>query len=156
MGQSPYEPKGYFLKNLITEIICSFFSQSIRFMQQNTRWVGLVERDKEDKAMMMELILCNCPDAYVAERITQHLLEQKLAACVNVLPAVQSHYVWQGKREQSTEIPLLIKARKEDFIEIEQAICALHPYQVPEIIAIAAQQVFAPYLQWVQEVTSRD
>ena len=100
--------------------------------------------------MMMELILCNCPDLQVAERITQHLLERKLAACVNVLPAVQSHYVWQGKLGQS------IKARKEDFIEIEQAICALHPYQVPEIIAIAAQQVLAPYLQWVQEVTSRD
>jgi len=106
--------------------------------------------------MMMELILCNCPDLQVAERITKQLLERKLAACVNVLPAVQSHYVWQGVLEQSTEIPLLIKARKEDFIEIEQAICALHPYQVPEIIAIAAQQVFAPYLQWVQEVTSRD
>ena len=66
--------------------------------------------------MMMELILCNCPDLQVAERITQQLLERKLAACVNVLPAVQSHYVWLGKLEQSTEIPLLIKARKEDFI----------------------------------------
>ena len=55
--------------------------------------------------MMMELILCNCPDLQVAERITQQLLERKLAACVNVLPAVQSHYVWQGKLEQSTEIP---------------------------------------------------
>ena len=87
--------------------------------------------------MMIELILCNCPDLQVAERITQHLLQRKLAACVNVLPAVQSHYVWQGKLEHSTEIPLLIKARKEDFIEIEQAICKLHPYQVPEIIAIA-------------------
>ena len=69
--------------------------------------------------MMMELILCNCPDLQVAERITQHLLQRKLAACVNVLPVVQSHYVWQGKLEHSTEIPLLIKARKEDFIEME-------------------------------------
>ena len=91
MGQSPYEPKGYFLKNLITEIICSFFSQIIYFMQQNQQFTGLVCRDKEDKAMMMELILCNCPDLQVAERITQHLLQRKLAACVNVLPAVQSH-----------------------------------------------------------------
>jgi periplasmic divalent cation tolerance protein len=156
MGQEVDEPKGYFKKILLARLIWLFFNQTIRHLQQNTDLTGLDCRTTRITTMMMELILCNCPDSNVAERITTLLLQRKLVACVNVLPAVQSHYIWQGKLEQSTEIPLLIKARKEDFIEIEQVICSLHPYQVPEIIAIATQQVFAPYLQWVEEVTRRD
>ncbi|WP_337842286.1 divalent-cation tolerance protein CutA [Rheinheimera sp.] len=104
----------------------------------------------------MLLILCNCPTTAVAEQISHDLLQRRLIACANLLPPVRSVYNWQEKIEQTQEIPLLLKARKQDYVQIEQAILALHPYQVPEIIALPVESALASYQTWLYEVTERD
>ena len=100
------------------------------------------------------VVLTNCPSEDVAERIATALVENRLAACVNLLAPVRSTYRWQGKVERETEIPLLIKTSAARYPEVEAAIRALHPYAVPEIIALAVHAGFAPYLRWLEEGTS--
>jgi periplasmic divalent cation tolerance protein len=99
------------------------------------------------------VVLTNCPDAEVADRIARTLVEQGLAACVNRLGPVESIYRWQGAVERATEVPLLIKTTRERYREVEQAIRQLHPYQVPEIIALAMADGHAAYLRWILEAT---
>ena len=99
------------------------------------------------------IVLTNCPDAEVADRIARTLIEQKLAACVNRLPAVDSVYRWQGAIERTVEVPLLIKSTRERLPEIQEAIRALHPYEVPEIVAIPVVAGLPAYLRWVVDET---
>ena len=101
------------------------------------------------------VVLTNCPDADIAERIARTLVESGLAACVNRLAPADSVYRWQGAVERAIEIPLLVKTTRERYTEVEQAIRALHPYEVPEIIAVPVMAGFAPYLRWVAEATER-
>jgi periplasmic divalent cation tolerance protein len=100
------------------------------------------------------LVLTNCPDDGTAGRIATALVENRLAACVNELPPVESTYRWQGKVEQAVEVPLLIKCTRERYPALEEAIRQLHPYTVPEIVAVPVAAGFAPYLRWVAEETS--
>lgn len=100
------------------------------------------------------LVLTNCPDEVVADRIALALVEQKLAACVNRMPAVHSIYRWQGSVERSTEVPLLIKTTRERYDEVAQAIRHLHPYDVPEIIAVPIVAGHAAYLRWIADQTT--
>ncbi|MCB5225398.1 divalent-cation tolerance protein CutA [Alishewanella sp. 16-MA] len=102
------------------------------------------------------LILCNCPDDSSAQRITESLLSQQLVACINRLPDIRSSYRWQGQIEHSVEIQLQLKAPAVNFTAIEQAILAIHPYTVPEIIALPLTRLHAPYGQWINEVTLGD
>ncbi|HQR55870.1 MAG TPA: divalent-cation tolerance protein CutA [Burkholderiaceae bacterium] len=97
--------------------------------------------------------MTNCPDAEVADRLARTLVEQKLAACVNRLPAVDSIYRWQGTVERAVEVPLLIKSTRERLPEIQEAIRALHPYEVPEIVAIPVVAGLPSYLRWVVDET---
>jgi periplasmic divalent cation tolerance protein len=99
------------------------------------------------------LVLTNCPDVEVADRIARTLVEQRLAACVNRLAPVESLYRWQGAVERATEVPLLIKTTRERYAELEVAIRALHPYEVPEIIAMPVSAGLAAYLRWVADET---
>ncbi|MBS1134363.1 MAG: cutA [Burkholderiaceae bacterium] len=99
------------------------------------------------------VVLTNCPDVEVADRIARTIVEQRLAACVNRLAPVESVYRWQGALERVTEVPLLIKTTRERYAEIEQAIRALHPYEVPEIIAMPISAGLASYLRWVADET---
>ncbi|EIJ44879.1 periplasmic divalent cation tolerance protein [Herbaspirillum sp. GW103] len=101
------------------------------------------------------LVLANVPDQALAERIADALLEQGLAACVNVLAPVRSVYRWQGKVERDTEIPLLIKTTQARYQELEQAIVRAHPYDVPEIIALPIAAGLPAYLAWMQDETAR-
>lgn len=98
---------------------------------------------------MYQLILCTCPDHPTAERIAHLLIDQKLAACVNILPGIQSIYPWQGKVESAQEHLLLIKSRQDCYAALEAAIRQHHPYQIPEIVAVAIQQGSADYLKWL-------
>lgn len=102
----------------------------------------------------MILILCNAPDATCAERIARALVERRLAACVNILSACQSIYRWQGKIETACEVPLLIKTRTERYAAVEAAIRELHPYEVPEIIALPVSAGLPAYLDWVRQETA--
>jgi periplasmic divalent cation tolerance protein len=102
------------------------------------------------------LVLTNMPDLGVAQHIAQRLVEQKLAACVNIMPGVQSVYCWQGAIEQAQEITLLIKTTQQRYAELEQAIKALHPYDLPEIIALPIAAGLPAYLRWVIYETKKD
>lgn len=99
------------------------------------------------------LVLTNCPDDAVADRIARTLVEQGLAACVNRLAPVASIYRWRGAVERATETPLLIKTTRERYPAVEQAVRALHPYEVPEIVALDIVAGFAPYLRWITAET---
>lgn len=99
------------------------------------------------------IVMTNCPDAEVADRLARTLVEQKLAACVNRLPAVDSIYRWQGTVERAVEVPLMIKSTRERLPEIQEAIRALHPYEVPEIVAIPVVAGLPSYLRWVVDET---
>jgi periplasmic divalent cation tolerance protein len=101
------------------------------------------------------IVLTNCPDADVADRIARALVDQRLAACVNQLSNVRSIYRWQGVVEEAEEVPLLIKTTAARYAEVESAIRALHPYELPEIVAWPATAGFAAYLDWVAEETRR-
>jgi periplasmic divalent cation tolerance protein len=105
---------------------------------------------------MYRLIYCTCPDSAVAKRIASKLITEKLAACVNILPGVQSIYEWQEHVETAEEHLLLIKSRTEHCADIESAIKALHPYQIPEIIAVAIERGSNDYLKWIDTCLSID
>ena len=99
------------------------------------------------------LVITNCTDEAVANAIALALVEEKLAACVNILPRVQSIYRWQGAVESATEVPLLIKTTAGRYGELETAIRELHPYDVPEIIALPIAQGLPAYLDWLAAET---
>ena len=100
------------------------------------------------------LVLCTCPDEASADHLCEQRLNQRLAACINQLPGLNSVYRWQGKIERAREIQLIIKSRQPLFAELERCILAHHPYQVPEILAIPASQGHQAYLDWLTQETS--
>lgn len=99
------------------------------------------------------LVLTNCPDEETANAIALAVVEARLAACVNILPRVQSIYRWQGKVESTTEIPLFIKSTAAHYAALEKLISRLHPYEVPEIIALPITHGLPAYLNWVAAET---
>jgi periplasmic divalent cation tolerance protein len=101
------------------------------------------------------LVLCNVPDEASGQLIATQVVEQGLAACVNLLPVVQSVYRWQGSVERATETTLLIKSAASRYLELEQAIRKLHPYDVPEIICLPVSAGLPAYLQWVLAETGK-
>ena len=100
------------------------------------------------------LILCTCPDQATAQNIANQLIDRTLAACVNILPGLTSVYQWQGKRETAQEYLLLIKATDATYPVLEQAITELHPYELPEVIAVPIIQGLNGYLQWIEQQTA--
>ena len=99
------------------------------------------------------VVLTNCPDEAVADRIARTLVEHGLAACVNRLAPASSIYRWKGAVERATETPLLIKTTRERYTEVEQAIRSIHPYETPELVALAIEAGFGPYLRWIADET---
>jgi periplasmic divalent cation tolerance protein len=86
-----------------------------------------------------------------AERIATALVEQSLAACVNVVPGLVSIYRWKGKVERDEERLLVIKTRRDRFEAVRAALVSLHPYEVPELVALPIEAGHAPYLAWIDE-----
>jgi len=99
------------------------------------------------------VVMTNAPDMDVARKIAADLLERKLAACINIVSGCESHYVWKGKLERATEVQVQIKTTVSRYTEIETSIRALHPYDVPEIIALPVSRGSHDYLAWVAEET---
>ena len=95
------------------------------------------------------LVLTNLPNRDVAEELARVLVEEKVAACVNILGACTSVYRWQGAVETAGEIPLLIKTTGARYAALETLIRRLHPYELPEIIAVPLAHGLPGYLQWV-------
>src|ERR1035437_464748 len=99
------------------------------------------------------LVITNLPDAASAQALASSLIEQRLAACVNILAPCRSVYRWQGKIEAAEEVPLLIKTTAERYAALELAIRAQHPYELPEIVAVPLSGGLPAYLSWVAEET---
>jgi periplasmic divalent cation tolerance protein len=102
------------------------------------------------------LIFTNLPDLVTARTLAQQLVASRLAACVNILPGVESVYRWQDAVEQAGEVSLLIKSEQSRYAELESVIQAAHPYCVPEIIAVPIVAGLPAYLEWVLKETRKD
>jgi periplasmic divalent cation tolerance protein len=101
-------------------------------------------------------VLTNLPDSESAFNLARELVSRRVAACVNVLPAATSFYRWQGKSEQSSEHPVLVKTTQDRYADLEAAIRELHPYEVPEIIAWPVTAGLPAYLAWVEQESRPD
>ena len=93
--------------------------------------------------------LCTVPDQDTATRIAEALVTEQLAACVNIIPAIQSVYRWEGAIEHDEELLLLIKTSAAIWPRLEARILALHPYELPEIISVRIQDGNNNYLNWI-------
>ncbi len=97
------------------------------------------------------VVLVTAPDEAVAAAIAQALVGESLAACVNIVPALRSIYRWQGRVEDEREVLMLIKTRQEMYVQVEGRVKALHPYSVPEVIALPIAEGSAEYLAWIAQ-----
>lgn len=97
------------------------------------------------------LVVTNLPDRASAESLARQLVEQRLAACVNILTGCRSVYRWQEKLEEAEEVPVLIKTTQERLDAVQAFICAQHPYELPEIIAVPITAGLPDYLRWIDQ-----
>ncbi len=102
---------------------------------------------------MYAVILSTANDRGQADRIAQRLVEDELVACVNIVEGVQSVYKWKGKVQTDAEVLMVMKTRVELYKDVEEAVLALHPYEVPEIIMLPIQDGSAAYLNWLNDST---
>jgi periplasmic divalent cation tolerance protein len=101
------------------------------------------------------LVLSTCPDHDAALMLANTLIDEALAACINILPGLTSIYHWQGERKTGTEALLLIKTTGENYPALEARIVALHPYELPEIIAVSMEAGLPGYLSWIDQSCQR-
>lgn len=99
------------------------------------------------------VVYCTCPDQAVAERIAETVVDERLAACANIVPGLISIYRWQGQVRRDSELLLMIKTRGVVYALLEARIRELHPYQVPEIVALPIQVGAVDYLGWIADNT---
>jgi len=100
------------------------------------------------------IILTNLPDRASALKLAGELVEQRLAACVNVLAECSSVYRWEGRIKSATEVTVLVKTRAQRYDEVEAEIRRLHPYELPEIVAVPVVRGLDEYLEWVAGETT--
>ena len=100
------------------------------------------------------MVLTNLPDRSAAEALAAQLVKRRVAACVNILAPCRSVYRWRGEVQREEEHPLLIKTTSERYSELEQAIRAGHPYELPEIVAVPIERGLPEYLRWLAEETT--
>ena len=99
-------------------------------------------------------VLTQMPDLAAARALALALLERRLAACVSIGAPVESLYHWRGKIETAQETPLVVKTRQSRYHDVETAIRAQHPYELPEIVAVPVVDGLAPYVQWIVDETA--
>jgi len=97
------------------------------------------------------IVLSTCGSLEEARRIAQALVERRLAACVNIVPNIESIYRWKGEIETSSEHLLVIKTTERAFASLREAIAGLHSYDIPECIELAINDGSAAYLRWIEE-----
>ena len=97
------------------------------------------------------MVLVTAPSEAMARELGQRLVDDRLAACVSVVPGVTSIFMWEGKREEASEALLVIKTRAERYPALQQRVLELHPYSVPEVLALAVEAGAPAYLRWVQD-----
>jgi periplasmic divalent cation tolerance protein len=103
-----------------------------------------------EKAGDIVLVLVTCPDEDTAGSIAHALVDERLAACVNVTAQVRSIYRWQGKVEDARERLLIVKARSDRLKALAERLVELHPYEVPELLVLPIEQGLDAYLDWIR------
>lgn len=104
--------------------------------------------------MSARIVFSTFPDEATANKAAIYLVESRLAACVNILPAVASVYRWQDKIERTNEVLLIVKTTQSAYAQLESALKACHPYELPEILAVAVEAGLPDYLNWVDRQTT--
>jgi len=102
------------------------------------------------KASLIQ-IQCSVPTKKAAKKIARKLVEEKLCACVNILPKMRSFYIYEGEFCEDEELLLLIKTDKKHYSAVEKRILSLHPYTLPEIIALPVMKGSADYIEWAKK-----
>jgi periplasmic divalent cation tolerance protein len=102
----------------------------------------------------VSVVVTTAPDRATAERIVRHLVEERLVACGNVLEGMTSIYRWQGAVETTSELLVLLKTRRARVEEVFRRVGELHPYDVPELLALPAAAVSSAYSRWVRAETT--
>ena len=100
------------------------------------------------------LVLTTCPGSITAKQIAQDLVANGYAACVNIFPAVHSYFKWGNKVDYKEEHQLVIKTTRKRYSNVEKTILSLHPYELPEIIAVPISTGLEGYLNWIDQVTN--
>ena len=98
-----------------------------------------------------QIVLCTVPDRDTAEDIANILIAENLAACVNIIPGITSVYRWEDRIEQAEELILVIKTGGDAYRALQAKISDLHPYELPEIIAVPIQDGLPAYLNWLTQ-----
>ncbi len=101
-----------------------------------------------------QLVLSMLPTADAAATMGRVLVEEKLAACVNIVPAVRSIYRWQDKLHDENEVLVMLKTRSEVVERLKARILELHPYAVPEVLALPVESGYSGYLEWLAQVVA--
>jgi periplasmic divalent cation tolerance protein len=97
------------------------------------------------------VVLVTAPSETAALSLGRALVDERLAACVNVVPGLTSIYIWEGRREETPETLLIVKTRPAGYAALERRILELHPYSVPEVLALSVADGAAGYTGWVRE-----
>ena len=100
------------------------------------------------------LVLTTLPDSDAAAEMAKKVVGERLAACANILPALRSIYRWQGKLQDENEVLVLLKTQRTHLARLTARILELHPYEVPEVLAIPVEQGHAAYLDWIARETA--
>jgi periplasmic divalent cation tolerance protein len=95
------------------------------------------------------LVFTTLPTADKAAEVAKLLVEERLAACANLMPAIRSIYHWQGKLHDENEVLVLLKTRAEHLERLKLRILELHPYELPEVLAVPVEAGYQPYLEWL-------
>jgi len=107
------------------------------------------------KTSALVLVLVTVPDLKTARALGKVVLQGRVAACVNIVPGIESHYWWQGKIERGKELLLLIKTTSQRLADLQECVLANHPYDTPEFVVLPISSGSKRYLDWIAEsVTS--
>ena len=98
---------------------------------------------------MYRIALVTAPDLAVARQLARGVLENRLAACVNLVPGVESHYWWEGKLCREGEVLMVLKTTGEKLAELEAFVLAEHPYDTPEFVVLGIESGSRRYLEWI-------
>ena len=100
---------------------------------------------------LVKLVMCSFPDIEKARQIGTHVIKKQLAACVNLIPEIESIYSWKGKIEVGKEVLCFFKTTNHNYPKLETEIIDLHPYENPEILVIPCKSGSAKYSKWIEK-----
>jgi periplasmic divalent cation tolerance protein len=135
------------------DLIREFQAQRIKCAQiYQMTMPGSARPMNEDSQYL--LVLTTCPGSITAKQIAQDLVANGHAACVNIFPGVHSYFKWGNKVDFKDEYQLVIKTTRKRYSNVEKTILSLHPYELPEIIAVPISNGLEGYLNWIDQVTN--